>query len=82
MESGFEAKPPRGKRSRAKLKTAFDVQMLQAKAVRQLLNNEVSTEKFRALTYGLDLMLKAIKTANLEERLSQIEQALSEKEAY
>jgi len=73
---------PRVKRSRIRLRTALDVQMLQARAIRQLVNNEIAIETFRALTYGLDLMLKAVKAGDFEQRLSQIEQTLSEKESY
>jgi len=73
---------PRAKRSRIRLKNAFDVMALQAKAIRQLVNDEITTDKFRALTYGLDLLLKAVKAGDFEQRLSQIEQTLSQKEGY
>ena len=37
---------------------------------------EIDTKKFRALMYGTDFMLKAIKLADLENKVKKIEDAL------
>lgn len=38
--------------------------------------DEIDTKKFRALMYGTDFMLKAIKLADLETKVKQIEDFL------
>ncbi len=55
------------------------VRRLLQRVINSLLNDEISENKARAIGYLCNIMLKAFEVGELEERLTELEEMLSDK---
>jgi hypothetical protein len=64
------------KRLGIRLNKPDDVRRLLARGINQVLGDELSTDKLRAISYAAQTILKVFELTTLEERLARIEEAL------
>jgi len=72
-------KDERLKRLGIRLNKPDDVRRLLARGINQVLGDELSTDKLRAISYAAQTILKVFELTTLEERLAQIEEALNQR---
>lgn len=72
-------KDERLKRLGIRLNKPDDVRRLLARGINQVLGDELSTDKLRAISYAAQTILKVFELTTLETRLARIEEALLRK---
>jgi hypothetical protein len=75
-ETNNPRKDERLKRLGIRLNKPDDVRRLLARGINQVLGDELSTDKLRAISYAAQTILKVFELTTLEERLARIEEAL------
>ena len=82
MQAKKKGKTPtdeRIKRVGIRLNKPDDVRRLLARGINQVLGDELSTDKLRAISYAAQTILKVFELTLLEQRLTRIEEALSKR---
>jgi hypothetical protein len=69
-------KDVRLKRVGIRLNKPDDVRRLLARGINQVLGDELSTDKLRAISYAAQTILKVFELISMEERLVKIEEAI------
>ena len=67
------------RRAGIRLNKPDDVRRLLSRGINQVLGDELSTDKLRAISYSAQTILKVFELVSIEERLDRIEELLSKK---